>query len=139
MLNAKLGYSVWKPALNYYKLLMGLGGEGLGFENRWQKPGQEKDTKIPALNYDYNAMTFYESSSDNVVKGDHLRLQWIQIDYHRDMKKSKEYVFKSFECSLTANNLGILLRANKDRIDPEVPLGCMPNGRSLTLTFKLSY
>jgi hypothetical protein len=141
MLAGKFGYWVHKPALNYFKIITGQGGDAPGFDDRWKNPNDEKTKNIPALAYamDANAMNFYEGSTANVVKGDHVRIQYLQLAYRYERSKNSNFLFERLECYLTASNLGIIYRANKDRIDPEVPLNGYPAGRSITLTLKLSY
>ncbi|HEY8898226.1 MAG TPA: hypothetical protein VIM79_25540, partial [Niastella sp.] len=145
MISGRFGYWVRKPALNYANILDGIGGEAPGFNSRWQKAGDEKITSIPKLDFpannnNYNnAMAFYEGSRANVVEGDHIRLQYVQIAYQYEKGEHAKFPFQRLECFLTASNLGIIYRKNKDNIDPDVPLNGYPAGRSLTLTLKLSY
>jgi hypothetical protein len=141
MTSAKLGFWVRKPALNYSKILTGQGGDAPGFDNRWQKIGDELTKTIPVLKFpiDANAMDFYEGSTANVVNGNNIRIQYVQLSYQYESAKNSNSIFKRFECFLTINNLGIIYRANKDHLDPEIPLRSYPAGRSLTLTLKLSY
>lgn len=137
----KTGYYVWTPALNYFKLLQQAGGDAPGYESRYQNTGDKGHTDVPALQFpiNYTAMQFYEGSNVHVVKGDHMKLQDIQVCYQHNIKKHPKFPFKSFEASLTAANLGIIWRANTKGIDPDIPIGNLPQPRSMNLTLKLTY
>lgn len=137
----KTGFSVRTQALNYQKLLQQTGGDAPGYELRWQNPGEETQTDIPALLFpiDISAMQFYEGSTAHVINGSHLRLQDIQLGYQIDNKKYKKFPFKKLEAFVTVGNVGIVWRANKKGIDPDVPAGWYPQPRSLSLTLKLTY
>ena len=98
------------------------------FESRWMKPGDEAHTNIPALVYtnypQFNARdNFYSASEVNVLKGDHIRLQYLNAGY--TFKKIPE--FESVQLSLNAANLGILYRFNKEKIDPDYPFTIPPS------------
>lgn len=137
----KSGYAVRTPALNYFRLLQQTGGDGPGYELRWQNPGDESRTDIPALLFplNINALQFYEGSTVHVINGSHIRWQDIQLAYRVNTQKHKKFPFKKLEAYLTANNISILWRANKKGYDPDVPVGGYPQPRSLAITLKFTY
>lgn len=92
------------------------------FTARWQKPGDELITNIPSVVYDfnYNRNTFYQSSETLVEKGDHVRLQDITLAYNFTKNALKKLPFATLEIYSYVNNVGILWRANKFKLDPDV-------------------
>lgn len=91
------------------------------FENRWKKQGDELITKIPALSYPLNSSSnsFFANSDDLVIKGDHIRLQDIKLNYNIPLNHTTFSVLNKAEIFLYARNLGILWRKNKQGIDPD--------------------
>lgn len=115
----KMGYYFRKESIGYSNLT----SDGTGhpdYSKRWQKPGDEQLTTVPAFVYPnvQGRDAFYRGSEVLVLKGDHLRLQYINISYPIITSKSQSGV-KSLELYGNIANLGILWRANKEGIDPE--------------------
>lgn len=92
-----------------------LGGE---YESRWQKPGDELITNVPSLTFPVSSTrdVFYALSDINVLKGDHVRLQEINLSYGFGNKK---WFLKNPRLYLNISNLGIIWRANKLGLDPD--------------------
>lgn len=116
----KLGYYFRRNSIDY----SGLFNNGRGHEDfllRWQKPGDEQRTQVPSMMYPTNSLRdeFYTSSEVLVMKGDHLRLQYINLSYDMDRSHSKYLPVQHIRFYLYANNLGILWKANKTGIDPD--------------------
>ncbi|MGX5817758.1 SusC/RagA family TonB-linked outer membrane protein [Chitinophaga lutea] len=118
----KLGYFIRKPTinLNYAEILRT--NLNIDYERRWRKAGDEKFTNVPSIVYPSDPFRnrFYQYSSINVIRGDHIRLQDIRVSYTviSDLKWRK--MFKRMEVYGYLENIGILWRANKDGIDPDV-------------------
>ncbi|BAV10091.1 SusC/RagA family TonB-linked outer membrane protein [Filimonas lacunae] len=111
----------------------------------WKKPGDEKITSVPSLIYpeDVNRSSFYRFSSVLVEKGDHIRLQDIQIAYDLKHTLFKNKAISSFEVYAYLNNIGILWRANKSHLDPDyndsqLGLAAFPNPFSASLGVRVS-
>lgn len=113
----KFGYVFGRNGLNY-SALSGGGSSTADYSKRWEKPGDEAWTNIPAAVYptDFNASSFYLSSAALVEPGDHIRLQDINISYAIPGKMN---LFKSLKLYANMNNIGILWRKNKLRLDPD--------------------
>jgi TonB-linked SusC/RagA family outer membrane protein len=90
------------------------------FDKRWQKPGDELTTNIPALIYpeDPTQDGFYSGSSILVERADNIRLQDIRLSYNVKSKQSNP-VFKNIQVYFYLNNVGILWKATKQNIDPD--------------------
>lgn len=77
---------------------------------------------------------FYSNSSATVEKGDHIRFQDIRLAYQFH-GKPEQPVFRNLQLYCYINNIGVLWKAAKSRIDP-VTNGYLPLPR--TYSFGLS-
>jgi hypothetical protein len=117
----KFGYYLFKPTISYQALIENGIGHG-DYESRWQKPGDENSTNIPAFVYPNisGRDAFFASSEANVIKGDHIRLNYVNVSYDIYNKQGQSKMpFEHIQLYVNAANLGILWRANKDHIDPD--------------------
>lgn len=114
----KLGYFFRRPALSYSTMASSYLGNS-EFNNRWINSGDEFTTNVPSFSYPFNANreTFYQYASINIEKGDHFRLQDVQVKY--DFKLSSTNLFRSFGVYAYINNLGIIWKQTKETIDPD--------------------
>lgn len=117
----KLGYFFRRESINYSALLGGSSPGHTDYLHRWQKPGDELNTKIPSIQYsfDVNREQFYSNSEILIEKGDHVRLQDLRISYNLPSPLVSKLSLKRFQIYAYATNLGILWRANKYGIDPD--------------------
>lgn len=135
----KFKYFYRLSALNSSNLVSstGVGYKQINYSKRWQKPGDEMSTNVPAVKYpsDPNRDDLYQYADVNVEKGDHIRLQDIQLAYNfgKNILRNK---LKALQVYLYVNNLSILWRANKNGIDPDV-LTAIPPSRTYALGIKL--
>lgn len=114
----KLGYYFKKPSLSYSSLVR----NGIGhpaYTMRWQHSGDEKTTDVPSFLYPLNNSrgTIYNQSELHIVRGDHIRLQYVHLAYL--FKAIQNLPFEAIQFYLNASNLGILWRANDSGIDPD--------------------
>lgn len=137
-ISAKLNYFFFKPALNYTTLIGGSQGGTNDYVRRWQQPGDEQHTDVPSFIYPNNSArdNFYARSSVHVLKGSHLRLQYINLTYDPGFKDGR--LLKGLQVYGNVANLGILWRANKDNIDPDYPQG-MPPGKVWSLGIRTQF
>jgi TonB-linked SusC/RagA family outer membrane protein len=120
----KFGYYIRRPlsqVVKYSDLFTARGTlQGAEYANRWQKAGDEKTTNVPSAvvtSNDQSRDNFYYYSDINVIKGDHIRLQEINLSYIPSLKIK---ALKNLRIYANVNNLGILWKANKQGVDPEV-------------------
>lgn len=116
----KLGYFFRREALNY-QTLYNTGQGHPEYTERWQQPGDEERTNVPAQVYTnypqfLNRNSFYESAEIQVLNGSHIRLQYINLVYRPQILRS---FVKDIAISCNAANLGILWRQNKYKLDPD--------------------
>jgi TonB-linked SusC/RagA family outer membrane protein len=141
-LQYKLGYYVRRPkaqVVNYgalYNVNAVLQGEE--YNNRWQQSGDESSTNVPSAIFsatNTNRDNFYYFSSINVLKGDHVRLQEINFGYTIPVRNNR--FIKNPRIYANVNNLGLIWKANKQGIDPEV--FDYPSPRSYSLGFSANF
>ncbi|WP_225874604.1 SusC/RagA family TonB-linked outer membrane protein [Pedobacter hiemivivus] len=142
----KLGYYTRRPIsdiVGYGFLFPEFIGQGtlLGAEysQRWQKPGDELKTNVPSQVYQ-NAINntardnYYQFADINVIRADHIRLQEINLGY--SFKTGSRFI-KNPRVYANINNLGILWRANKLGIDPDI--NDYPQPRTYNLGFSANF
>ncbi|AMP97799.1 TonB-dependent receptor plug [Pedobacter cryoconitis] len=132
----KLGYWFRRPLSNMvqYNFLYTDGNiQGGEYANRWQKPGDEAFTNVPSAIYpgNVNRDAFYRGADINVLKGDHVRLQEINLSYTLN---KKNWVLKNTRIYANVSNLGVIWRANKQGLDPDVFDYPLPRTYSLGLS-----
>lgn len=116
----KFGYFFRRPALSYGTLYQ-LGVGHKEYAQRWQNPGDELHTQVPSMVYpaDSNRDRYYEYSEATVEKGDHVRLQYINIAYTLASPWSGRIGLDNVQVFMNVSNLGLLWRANNRGIDPD--------------------
>lgn len=134
----KMDYSFLKPSINYYTLANGKIGN-IDFEERWRKPGDEAYTSVPAFVYPVSSTRsdFYSNASVLARRGDHIRLQLIGLSYRFNLKNGKAN--KTWKIYANAENIGIIWRANHDKIDPDYLNETIPPATSFTLGLKATW
>lgn len=113
----KLAYFFRKKSIRYSDLFAS-GQMNSDFEKRWQKPGDELHTTVPSMTYpaNYYRDGFYGNSEVTVLKGDHIRLQDINLTYDIPTRRPGAPTLHLY---VYARNLGIIWRANKESLDPD--------------------
>jgi TonB-linked SusC/RagA family outer membrane protein len=108
------------------------------YDKRWQQAGDEAWTNVPSLSYPANSArnNLYAYSDVLVEKSDMIRLQDIQIGA-RIMDRSKW--IKSLDMTFVVDNVGILWRANKYDLDPNVFQSSFPVPRQFSLRLKTTF
>jgi hypothetical protein len=136
----KMHYYFRRTSINYYGLFYDWAGNK-DFSRRWQKPGDEKSTSVPAMTYPDNQSRdeFYTYSEVLATKGDQVRLQDVSLSYNLGRRQWAKLPFTNLQVYLYANNLGIIWRANKEGLDPDVVTGSYPNPRTIAAGIKASF
>jgi len=137
-LSYKLGHYFIKPALSSSGIISG-GGGNKEYSLRWQKPGDEAFTNVPAFQYPANTNRdgFYSQSEINVLKADHIRLRYINLSYTLLPKSNKQH-FGQIQFYANASNLGLVWKANKYNIDPDYPAG-LPAPKTFAFGIKINF
>ncbi|HEY4060686.1 MAG TPA: SusC/RagA family TonB-linked outer membrane protein [Puia sp.] len=136
----KLGYFFRRNSISYTSLFSGISHGHPDYERRWQKPGDELYTNVPSMTYPANLSrdNFYQYSEVLLEKGDHIRLQDLQLSYDILRNNVHRLPVRSIRLYGYANNIGILWRANHQGIDPDYIMS-IPNPRTLALGVKVDF
>lgn len=104
------------------------------FGQRWQKPGDELKTSIPALIYPQNPAQdgFYKGSSILVENADNVRLQDIKLSYNFKFISANSS-FKNLQVYAYLNNIGIIWKANNQHVDPDYVYSTYVNPRTFSI------
>lgn len=134
-LTGKFKYYFRRTSISYYDLLQGANMHG-DYYKRWQQPGDEKYTTVPALQIiiDPSRESFYKYSETLIEPGDHIRLQNLQLMYSWENKKLLKLKYSRLQMGITFNNPGIIWRANNKKLDPDVVSGMLPVPRSISVS-----
>lgn len=136
----KMGYWFRRPEgvslLNYVNIASGMELPAAEYEKRWQKPGDELHTNVPAFTYPVSSNEYYayKTADINVLKADHLRLQEINFSY--GFRNTKGFL-KSPRIYGSVQNLGIIWRANKFGLDPDIY--DIPRPRNYSIGFNTNF
>lgn len=118
----RFGYYFRRPSINYSDLFSSYSSHA-DYYNRWQNPGDEVRTNVPALAYpaDQDASYYYSNAEILIEKGDHIRLQDATISYSLNKSHLKLLPFSQIKFFMYSSNLGLLWSASKKGIDPDFP------------------
>jgi hypothetical protein len=117
----KMGYYFRRTSISY----AGLYNSGRGHEDytqRWKQAGDEVITQVPSAPVPGTTASrdwVYLNSDQLVEKGDHIRFQDINLSYEFTSQKFRKLPFNSLKVYGYINNVGIIWRANKYKIDPD--------------------
>ncbi|MFS4474140.1 SusC/RagA family TonB-linked outer membrane protein [Chryseobacterium sp. T20] len=118
----RFGYYFRRNGLMYSTLYRNYSTHG-DYYKRWQNPGDELITNVPAMMYPANstADNYYRSSEILVAKGDHIRLQDVRFAYTFGSNTLHKLKIKNLQVFGLVNNVGLLWKANKENLDPDFP------------------
>jgi hypothetical protein len=135
----KFGYYFRRNSIQYIALFNNSASHP-DYDRRWQKPGDEQHTYVPSMQYraDQSRDDFYAYSEVLIEKGDHIRLQDLQLSYDLPKKTFARLPLQMIRFYCYANNIGILWKANHQGIDPDYILS-IPNPRTIALGLKLEF
>lgn len=133
----RFGYYFRRSSINYSSLFQNRTGHK-DYATRWKEPGDEMHTNVPSLIYpaSTNRDLFYGRSEVLVEKGDHIRLQDINLSYHFKELPSR-WKIQGAKIYIYANNLGLLWTANEHGIDPDFPQ--IPLPRTISFGINASF
>jgi TonB-linked SusC/RagA family outer membrane protein len=119
----RLGYYFRRESVDYNTVLAGrISHSDYGL--RWQNPGDEASTVIPAFPTvaNFNRDRFFQFSEDLVERADNIRLQDIRLGYRFGPKSHQSRLPNGIEFYTYFNNLAILWKATDQPIDPDFPM-----------------
>lgn len=136
-LTYKFGYWFRRSSISYTNLISSRSGHS-DYAQRWQHPGDEQFTDIPSNLYTVNSARdlFYLGSEVLVEKGDHIRLQYLNLNYEPDASWMN-IPLKSLVFFGSVNNIGVIWRANRQGLDPDYAFGSESLMPAVTYSFGL--
>ena len=136
----RLGYYFRRNTVKTSAILTANSQHG-DYELRWQKPGDELNTIIPSIPNTANANrdNFYGNTGLFVGKGDHIRLQDVQLRYQITPSWVGKAGIKDLALSFYMNNVGLLWKKTATDLDPDYPLQEYPPVRSYSLGFNFKF
>jgi TonB-linked SusC/RagA family outer membrane protein len=138
----KLGYYFRRPQNDIvsYSALFNPSGlnvlQGAEYDKRWRNLGDENRTNVPSQLYpaDQFRDLFYQFSEINVQKADHIRIQEVNLSY---IINKKGWLLKSPRLYLNISNIGVIWRANKLGLDPDI--ADYPSPRTYAFGFSANF
>lgn len=92
-----------------------------GFQNiyndRWQKPGDEVLTQVPAMEKLSNSGQYYTYGSANIFDASNIRLKYVSLQYNLPKNALRALRMQEVAFRIQAENLGFIWRADKSGID----------------------
>ncbi len=137
----KFGYYFRKTSINYTALFDNWTGN-IDYSKRWKRPGDDKLTQVPSMppvGTSYVRDFIYTNSNILVEKGDHIRFQDINFSYELNQNKYKWLPFDQASIYGYINNIGIIWRANDDKIDPDYVFLPYPPPVTFSLGLKIQF
>ncbi|MBK7289166.1 MAG: TonB-dependent receptor [Chitinophagaceae bacterium] len=136
----KLGYWFRRSSINYSSLASSWTTHS-DYAMRWQKPGDEVHTSVPAFIYPLNSVRdeFYSFSEVLAERADHVRLKDIRLSYTYSDSATKLKWLKGGSVFLYADNIGLLWKANKHGLDPDYFSSGLPAPRSISMGINVAF
>lgn len=134
----KFNYWFRKKSVNYTNLYRDWLGHS-DYALRWQNPGDENFTDIPSNTFKTNSNrdSFYSGSEILVDKGDHIRLQYINLTYNFSNNNLRSLALDNLQMFFNISDLGLLWSANKSGLDPDYAAGNFMLVKPATFSFGL--
>ena len=133
----QLGHYFLRPTFSNNRFLTyGVGHRD--YAMRWQKPGDEATTDVPAFTYPNNTAgsNLYESSAALVEKAGQIK--WRDIQFSAQVPYMDRAGLKNCRIYAYLQNIGTIWRANKKGVDPEYGKGIpAPFQTSVGINFNL--
>lgn len=142
LMTFKADYRFRRPSIDYNRMFTGQYAGVKDYDQRWQKPGDERHTSVPSFPQvnDPNRDLFYQNADILVTRGDHLRWQSLQLDYLLTSRRHPRWRFHQADIYTYINNIGLIWKANHYGIDPDASAyGTMPAVRSYSIGIKTTF
>lgn len=134
-LTGKFNY-VFRRSSVYYSepnnvMYMGLND----YPKRWKQRGDESNTNVPSVKNDPDRDLFYNYTELLIEKGDHIRLQNVNLSYTMSSEALKRWKCQSLKFYLAAEGFGPLWKKAPGNIDPDFQTGLrIPKSIAIGLT-----
>ncbi|WP_159522991.1 SusC/RagA family TonB-linked outer membrane protein [Sunxiuqinia indica] len=136
----KFGYYFRRPSISYSALFdTWIGHED--YSKRWINPGDELFTQVPSMPAagSSSSRDFMYTFSDILIeKGDHIRFQDINFSYDLQQSQYHWLPFNKLSVYGYVNNIGIIWRANKHKLDPDYVFQPYPASQTYSLGINIT-
>ncbi|MBO9565849.1 MAG: TonB-dependent receptor plug domain-containing protein [Niastella sp.] len=136
----KLGYFYKRSSLLSGDVIKGIALHS-DFYRRWQKPGDELTTSVPAIvatNYAARDI-FYEHSEALIQPADHIRLEFLRLGLVFDHTKLRVLKKSLLNFYLTVHNLKPIWTKNLYHEDPETIYLPYRPGKGISVSMQLNF
>lgn len=136
----RFGYFFRRNTVSYYPILSGdiinIHGD---YYKRWRQTGDEMHTNVPSMRIPGSSRRdgFYRDSEATVERGDHVRLQDVNLSYTFNSDLVKRGPFRAITATLYARNLGLIWKSNDVGLDPDYL--DMPAPRSISFGLSMDF
>jgi hypothetical protein len=137
----RFDYYYRAAGISYNSILQGQGYDYGSFSQRWQAPGDELHTHVPSMPAQRNIFrdNVYNYSSVLAKRADNIRLQDFNLGYTFRGVQINNFRLNQFQVFIYANNLGILWKASKGKIDPDYANSDYPPVKTIAAGVKLNF
>lgn len=136
----RFDYYYRAAGISYNSILQGQGYDYGSFAQRWQAPGDELHTQVPSMPVQRNIFrdNVYNYSSALAKRADNIRLQDVNLGYTFRGLQINNFKLKQLQVFIYANNLGILWKATKGKIDPDYAISDYPPVKTIAAGIKIN-
>lgn len=136
----KLGYFYKRPSLLSGDVIAGIAAHS-DFYRRWQRPGDEATTTVPAIvatNYAARDI-FYENSEAVIQPADHIRVEFLRLGLVFDQTKLRVLKKSLLNFYLTVHNLKPIWARNRYHEDPETLYLPYRPGKGISVSMQFNF
>lgn len=117
------------------------GNYHMDYFKRWQKPGDELTTYVPAYaeKFDNSLSSLYKASEVLITKGDVVRLQDVSLSYALTKRNFPKIPVERINIIANVRNAGMLWKANKYGLDPDFANADYVTPRTFALGIQMDF
>lgn len=136
----KFNYYIRTNALRYDLLYQGITGFS-EWNRRWQKQGDELFTDVPSMVYPINSQreTLYANSEIKVERGDHIRLQYVNLHYDLASQGLLNSKIRNLRIYFNMANMGIIWKRGNYVHDPMYGYNTIPPAETYSFGVRASF
>lgn len=136
----KLNYFIRTSALDYTLLFRGEPTYS-EWNQRWQQPGDEQRTEVPSMVYPAisgRESRLYRHSEIKVQRGDHIRLQYVNLHYDLASRKLLNNKINNIRIYFNVANIGLVWKRGDYTHDPMFGYDNIPPSTAYSLGLRFS-
>lgn len=113
----------------------------IDYQRRWQKPGDEKTTAVPAYDNYYSDFRYdvYRDANIMFEKGAMIKLQDIRISYNINKSTFNKLPFKSIMAFFYVDNVCMIWKKSKYNPEYSTDLFGLPPARTYSIGLNINY